>query len=145
MKSGIYAIVNKLSGRKYIGSSRDLDKRKRGHFSTLRRGCHHNVWLQRSHDKHGPKAFQFVILEECKPADLFSREKFHIENEKLCEAGIYNIGSVGGGDNTSSHPLNHEIRERISKSQMGKKMKPRYGEENPNWRGGYHYVKSVGR
>ena len=32
-KSGVYFIINKISGKKYIGSSRDLYRRFRSHFS----------------------------------------------------------------------------------------------------------------
>lgn len=53
MKSGVYLIRNTVSGREYVGSSADIDKRWSGHKSDLRRGVHANRYLQNAWNKYG--------------------------------------------------------------------------------------------
>lgn len=45
--SGIYAIVNSLDNKKYIGSTGTLRKRFRQHYAALVKGTHANCHLQR--------------------------------------------------------------------------------------------------
>ena len=45
---GIYVVRNTVTKQFYIGSSIDLKRRKRKHFSHLRQGKHHCSHLQRS-------------------------------------------------------------------------------------------------
>lgn len=136
MKSGTYAIVNTATGYQYIGSTKDFDNRRGEHFHALRSGKHINVWLQRSFDKHGKEAFDFIVLEECPEDQLFIVEKKMIEAARASGAKLYNIGAVGGGDNLTRHPNRKEIVERRSAKLRGAKRKPMYGETNSNWRGG---------
>jgi predicted GIY-YIG superfamily endonuclease len=63
--SGIYAIVNTLNNKKYIGSSENLRKRYRQHFNNLNKNKHVNTHLQRAYNKYGASVFEFWILEEC--------------------------------------------------------------------------------
>lgn len=64
MGSGVYVIVNKVSGKQYVGSAVDFDKRKLTHFSKLRGGNHSSNHLQASFKKYGESAFSFSTLEE---------------------------------------------------------------------------------
>lgn len=138
MNSGIYKIVNLVTGRAYIGSSKDIVKRFSQHLKALRNGKHINVYLQRSFDKHGEDAFEFKVIEHT--TNLFERESYHISE---CDLS-YNIGSVGGGDNLSNHPDREDIIKRITKScqisytnasdEYKKHNKMRNsGERNPNY------------
>jgi len=56
-KSGIYAFVNKLNGKQYIGSSKNLYERMLHHLS----GVKSNLALQQAFNKYGKENFQFVI------------------------------------------------------------------------------------
>lgn len=49
--SGIYAIVNSLDNKKYIGSTGTLRKRFRQHYAALVKGTHANCHLQRAVNK----------------------------------------------------------------------------------------------
>lgn len=51
--SGIYAIVNSLDNKKYIGSTGTLRKRFRQHYAALVKGTHANCHLQRAVNKYG--------------------------------------------------------------------------------------------
>ena len=61
--SGIYAIVNCVNGKRYVGSAVNFRRRLYGHRSHLRRGTHHNHHLQTAWVKYGHDAFVFFILE----------------------------------------------------------------------------------
>lgn len=63
IKSGIYAILNLLNGKRYVGSAVNLEGRWRKHFCALRKGTHHNIHLQRAFQKYGESAFGWIILE----------------------------------------------------------------------------------
>lgn len=74
---GVYEIRNLISGRGYIGSSRNLRERQRQHSKELMTGRHHNPRLAAAYAKHGAEAFLFVVLERV--ADevfLRAREQF---------------------------------------------------------------------
>lgn len=63
--SGVYAIVNSLDNKKYIGSTGTLRKRFRQHYSALIKGEHVNCYLQRAVNKFGIDKFYFIVLERC--------------------------------------------------------------------------------
>ena len=78
--AGIYAIVNTVSHKYYVGQSVAMETRKDDHFRALRHGTHHNAHLQNSYAVYGESAFTFVVLEYVTMlVDLEAREKFWIE------------------------------------------------------------------
>lgn len=87
----IYAIVNTVNGRRYIGSTSDWTVRQSGHLSMLRRGVHENSYLQHSWTKHGEKHFLLVLIERCAVAELHIREQYHLD---VCQPNVYNHGTV---------------------------------------------------
>lgn len=93
MKSGIYKIINVINNKFYVGSAVDFKRRKRLHWWRLRRGDHANKHLQASWNKHGEKAFTFVIVEEClKADDLLAMENVWLK-EHVGKAYCYNIAT----------------------------------------------------
>jgi group I intron endonuclease len=89
--SGVYAIIH-TSGKRYIGSAIDIDKRFKEHRGALGRGKHHSVLLQRAWDKYGEAEFTFVTILEC-PPDLC------LDYEQRCFNGFkpeYNICKTAG-------------------------------------------------
>ncbi len=61
---GIYAIMNCVNEKVYIGSAVDIKKRWIRHVHRLRLGTHTNPVLQATWNKHGESSFDFIILEE---------------------------------------------------------------------------------
>ena len=61
---GIYCIENLSNGKKYYGSSMNIDWRLEQHRRGLRKGNHINVYLQRSYNVHGINSFSFHIVED---------------------------------------------------------------------------------
>jgi len=78
--SGIYAIVNKINGHRYVGSAVDIRDRWRHHTYHLRKGNHHSKHLQSAWKKYGKDNFEFIILEIVdNPADLLKREQIYLD------------------------------------------------------------------
>lgn len=90
---GVYAIVNLLNNKKYIGSTHSLRKRFRQHFNDLCKQKHPNIILQRAYNKYGSKHFGFIILERCE--DIVST-LLEIEQKYIDEFGDYNICKEAG-------------------------------------------------
>lgn len=63
LKSGVYQISNKVNGRVYIGSAKEFKCRWRQHVNSLKRGKHHNSFLQADYNTHGTNAFLIEVLE----------------------------------------------------------------------------------
>lgn len=76
--SGIYAIVNTLNGKRYIGMSRELRERVQLHRRQLERGIHYNCHLQRSFNKGN--LFIVEVLELCEIDDLQDREIYWLDH-----------------------------------------------------------------
>lgn len=73
---GVYGILNKQTGKLYIGSSCNVDQRINHHLSSLRRGTHHCKSLQADWDGN-ERRFMFIMLEVCRRnADVLSRERY---------------------------------------------------------------------
>lgn len=74
MSSGIYRIHNTVTGKNYVGSSKNMKARKNQHFYLLGLGKCHSKRLQNSFNVHGVEAFVFEVLEECELERLSERE-----------------------------------------------------------------------
>lgn len=72
---GVYAIVNVVNGRLYVGSTVDLTRRASQHWRALEDNLHHNRELQYSFTNHGPHAFTFIVLERCSEDQLMAVEQ----------------------------------------------------------------------
>lgn len=90
--SGVYAIVNSITGNIYIGSAVNIANRFRGHRTSLLNGKHRSIVLQRAWDKHGAEAFDFRTLLHCAPKDCIYYEQRCIDGYKP----QYNICQVAG-------------------------------------------------
>lgn len=128
--SGVYAICNTVNGSKYIGGSRNIERRLRAHQYKLRDGAHWNAKLQSDWNVLGASSFQFIILEET--ALVEEREKFYI---KTCQAP-YNSIIVSSDkrwiDSPETRmkkskpkpPFTEEHRRNIGLAHKGKKQSP---------------------
>lgn len=136
---GIYMITNMINGKRYIGSSYNLSKRKSTHLWALRKGVHVNRHLQSAFDKHGEKVFLFTVLERCATADLILREQWYLDNFKP----EYNVALFAGSPTKGlKTPHSLETKARISASLRGhatsaetrEKISQNNGSRNPEVR-----------
>jgi group I intron endonuclease len=79
MQSGIYAILNLVNGKCYIGSAKNFRKRWYSHHRNLNKNEHENSYLQKAWNKYKQLNFIFVILEFCEFKILIEREQFYID------------------------------------------------------------------
>lgn len=72
----VYTITNLVTGKVYVGSSVEPNRRFNLHRMDLVSGRHHSPKLQNSWNKHGEAAFLFEIVEEVEDANfLLAREQ----------------------------------------------------------------------
>ena len=135
IKSGIYAIINTVNGKRYIGSAVNLRKRKAQHKLNLNKGIHQNIILQNAWNKHGSDNFIFVVLEYCSSDTLLKKEQHHIDTK-----ADYNICPTAG--NTLGMKHTEEAKEKIKESKRNLSAEARarmvaahkgtnQGEDNP--------------
>lgn len=74
MTCGVYTITHVPSGRYYVGSSKECEKRFRAHRSMLSRGAHENWRLQQLWADGGEK-FEFKVRQLCGVAELLGLEQ----------------------------------------------------------------------
>ncbi len=84
--SGIYAIINTVNSKRYIGSSKSAHYRwSQAHLPQLRNGNHCNRHLQNAWNKYGETSFRFEVIEECDIEILLQREGHWIEHHRSWE------------------------------------------------------------
>jgi hypothetical protein len=66
LQAGIFAVVCKPTGQRWISSTRNLDKQQNGVWFQLCMGNHMNKPLQAAWNAHGEAGFAYEIVEEVK-------------------------------------------------------------------------------
>jgi len=96
--SGIYKIENKVNGKMYIGSSKNIENRWKQHKSLLRINKHHSQHLQYAWKKYGEECFKFEVIEDgVSQEDLFAREQYWMDKmQSYNPKRGYNISCVAG-------------------------------------------------
>ncbi len=78
--SGIYAIVNLVNKKSYVGRSVNINRRWWEHRNELKYNKHYNSYLQNAWNKYGEENFELLLLEECNKA-LHAEKEFMWINE----------------------------------------------------------------
>ena len=92
IKSGIYKIINKINGKYYVGSSRNIKIRWNNHIKNLNKNIHHNSHLQYAWNKYGSENFVFKIVELCSLENLTNIEQKYLNIAHQNKQTNYNIG-----------------------------------------------------
>jgi len=126
MRGGIYCIENLKNGKKYIGQTINLERRKHEHFSLLKRNHHSNTHLQSSYNKYGEENFKFRILLYCEPFELTRHEQFFVDyyTPKL----LYNVRLECVNSNQGI-TFPEETKKKMSEAHNGKNN-PMYGKHH---------------
>lgn len=104
--AGVYEVVHKATGKSYVGESGDPEKRwdcganVRGqcnnavpcHRCSAARGS--SLPLHNDMRVYGVEAFEWRLLERCKPWQLKDRELFHIAQRVNRKVPTYNLKGV---------------------------------------------------
>lgn len=121
MNSGIYALVNKQNGKRYVGRTVNLNKRKTTHFWMLENNKHPNKHLQRAWNDG--QEFYFEVVEKCEPNRCNDREIYWISFfGSMNMANGYNL--CEGGLSTTGYHFTDEGKKKISAANSGRKCSP---------------------
>lgn len=95
---GIYSIINTKNNKRYIGQSKNINKRFLQHKRELNKNQHINSHLQSAWNKYGEDVFIFALIEECEEDNLDTKEKEWIAFYKsdISKNG-YNLNKGGQG------------------------------------------------
>jgi group I intron endonuclease len=153
-QSGIYAITNKINGKRYVGSAVNLKKRASTHWRELRNKCHTNDRLQNAYNKYGAESFCFSVIEVvANRDDLLAREQFWIDSWQSSDKTIgYNIAHIAGPSMAgrkhtaeskkkmsvagSGKVIPPDVRKRMSDAKLGKIVSPETRAKLSAWRMG---------
>lgn len=114
-RSGIYQIVNKANGKRYIGSAKCFKVRWRAHLSYLNRNQHHSRALQRAWNLYGKDSFEFEIISYVPVDRLIDVEQIKIDSLRP----EYNVCKIAGS--TAGRKTSDETKALLSKAITGKK------------------------
>ena len=116
-KCGIYIITSKVNNKFYIGSSNNISKRRKEHFSDLRGNRHCNQYLQNIYNKYGEENLIVEVIELCSELEQFKREQYFIDtlNPSINICKMVENNPMLGRHHTQ------ETKDKISKANTGKK------------------------
>jgi group I intron endonuclease len=121
MTCGIYKITNKQTGKFYIGSSVNVEKRWRAHRWRLRSGIHANQHLLSAWEKYGEQSFTFSILQEVEEEMLLDVEQQVIDESGCLNKKVgYNKAPFAGSP-MKGRKHSKETKEKIAKTSAGRK------------------------
>lgn len=138
--SGIYKIVNKISGKYYVGSSDNIlgtSGRWKEHINDLNANRHDNDYLQKSWNKYKDTNFDFIIIETL-PNEITRKELLLVEQKYLDLAKkegkekCYNLSYLAAGGGMLGHHHSEESKKKISEKMKGRPS-PMKGRKRPEW------------
>ena len=109
IRIGVYKFTCEPTGRFYIGSSENIDKRKKRHLSGLRNGEHHNIFFQRVFDKYDEDSFTFQViltdtLEEARSFEQVLIDK-HLPKAKMLQLDFDFVRKGEGMENIAMRKI----------------------------------------
>ena len=117
---GLYIIENLDDKKVYIGSSKNLKRRKYLHFWYLKHNQHCNNHLQYAWNKYGESSFNFRVLVYLEESELLEMEKRTID--------LYRSYDRNYGYNLVVDPIttkhSDETIQKMSEFQSNRKRKP---------------------
>jgi group I intron endonuclease len=122
----IYKIESSISGKAYVGSSADVERRFNEHRKRLRAGTHHSRSLQAAWIEEGDSAFAFIVLEEVADEELFVREQVWIDALNAFHGG-YNAAPTAGSQRGYRH--SEEALAKVRASKAGMKLTPQWNSK----------------
>jgi group I intron endonuclease len=120
---GIYKITCLTTSKFYLGSTVNLRRRKKEHFTALRHNKHHSQSLQRAWNKYGEQAFTFEVVELVLPVALASREEYWFKKLKPFSHNGYNI-AINAEAPMRGRKQTPEAIEKTRQAKLGTKHTP---------------------
>lgn len=107
--SGIYKIINKIDGKYYVGSSKNInigrDCRFKSHLRYLKSNKHKNDYLQYAWNKYKKYSFEFKIVEivDINNQSLLEIEQKYLDIAKNEREKTYNLCFTANGGELSEY------------------------------------------
>lgn len=141
--SGIYKIINTTNNRIYVGSAKEFKERYKSHLYSLRKGTHHNKFLQNDWNKCGESAFEFHILEVTNGSHLerllleesylhqyhddcdkcYNIQKKALQKEPIRKKQLITLEQREAiRKRMLGHSVSDETREKLREAKLGKKL-----------------------
>jgi len=76
---GVYALVNKVTGKYYIGSSINLYNRIRDYYSPWYISTYPGLIISKAITKYGFINFSVLVIETCTPETVTEREQYYLD------------------------------------------------------------------
>lgn len=124
--SGIYAIICLSTGKYYIGSTNNFERRKSEHLKFLRRYSHANIHLQRCFNKYSEKKLVFILIENFPNSDLKSKEQEYLNQAKLNKKLSMNLSF-----NANRPEWTTKMKNKLSQKKIGIPRPEFIGKNNP--------------
>lgn len=119
--AGVYQILNTETGKRYIGSSIDVERRLKEHRRNLKNNKHCNCHLQNAWNKYA-EYLVFEPLEYCEPDECLKLEQKYIDYyDSSNRLYGYNIDSQAA---SAGKHLSDETKQKLRKAHLGKKISP---------------------
>jgi len=129
-KSGVYLWTNKVSGKRYVGSSVNLGRRFRDYYnSSFLTQIKNKMTITKALLKYGYSNFNLAVLEYCEPENVIEREQYYMRQLNP----EYNILKIAGSRYGFKHTeetlakfrarkMTEETKGKISRTKLGCKM-----------------------
>lgn len=130
LNTGIYEIKHVASNRRYVGSAAVLNVRLKAHLINLRKGKHHNRYLQFAWNKYGENSFEIRVVLFCSKRSLLFYEQRAIDSYR---GNLYNLAPTAGSQ--FGWQPTEETKRKISEAKKGRtiqKPPPRTEEHRMN-------------
>lgn len=115
--SGIYQIKNVINGKRYIGSTVNLNQRFKDHKKLLRANKHPNKYLQSAWLKYGETNFIFELIEKTNNEELILKEQYYIDLYSTHNKKIgYNLSKTAGS--TLGYKFSEDSKIKMSNSKI---------------------------
>ncbi len=141
---GIYKISNLVSGRVYVGQTKERFQRRYWlHQWELRNGCHDNKYLQNAWNKYGEDNFTFEVIEILPREEIDERERYWIAYYRE-NGGCYCIQDGGQPTNIGRY-VSPEARKRVGEMNrqrmLGSKLSEKTKQKMSEIRTGKHPIR----
>jgi group I intron endonuclease len=116
---GVYVIKCKINDRFYVGVSKDIKARWNEHKSDLKNNKHHSIKLQRSYNKYGAEAFEYLVIYES--LDYETAVNLELAMIKAFYGKMLLNSSANSKGFYKGYKHSQEVKNKISKALIGNK------------------------